>query len=138
MSSSSAVALSHAVAGAAAGVVSLSATYPLLTLTTRLQVKGDDADQTRRTERLSNLYAGLGTALMGQTVTQLTYYYFYSLFTSLYLKRKHPMNTTASILIASSAGALTTIITNPIWVVTTRMQTSAQRYDCLQVGSRTH
>lgn len=81
-------------------------------------------------EGLSGLYAGLDSALFGISVTNFVYYYWYE-FTRAFFEaaaakanRASKNLTTAESMIAGAiAGSATVILTNPIWVVNTRMTT---------------
>ena len=70
---------------------------------------------------VKRLYSGLGSSLYGQLVIQAVYYYFYS------LARKVATRVTGaesggihSAICASIAGSIGAVVTNPIWVVSTR------------------
>lgn len=81
-------------------------------------------------EGLGGLYAGLDSALFGISVTNFVYYYWYE-FTRAFFEaaaakanRASKNLTTAESMIAGAiAGSATVILTNPIWVVNTRMTT---------------
>lgn len=95
--------LAHAISGAVGGIISLTITFPLVSISTRISV-----DSTNK----SSLYSGLFSALIGVSFTQAVYYYSYES-----IKSKLP----ARILLASSsAGIITCIVTNPIWVINTK------------------
>ncbi|KAI8915566.1 mitochondrial carrier domain-containing protein [Gorgonomyces haynaldii] len=120
--------VAHAVAGAGGGMASMALTYPLITVSTRSQVekKKGDVNQAQvllkilKEEGLGGLYAGIDSAMFGIAVTQAVYYYFYELVKS---KMGEEKNLTIAQNMASGAvaGAATSIITNPIWVLNTRM-----------------
>ncbi|KAL9114377.1 MAG: hypothetical protein Q9187_007476, partial [Circinaria calcarea] len=75
--------IAHALAGAGGGLLSMTLTYPLITLSTRAQVESKRAqsstyDAARRIvqrEGISGLYSGLDSALFGISVTNFVYYY---------------------------------------------------------------
>lgn len=127
--------LAHAVAGAAGGVVSTCFTYPLITISSRLQVQKDDksGDAYKNTwdgiqkilqkEGFSGLFSGIHSALFGIAVTNGVYYYWYEMARDLFLKtsNRKMMSTLESMLAGAVAGAATVVITNPIWVINTRM-----------------
>eukprot|EP00007_Cunea_sp_BSH-02190019_P007488 CAMPEP_0174232108 /NCGR_PEP_ID=MMETSP0417-20130205/2481_1 /TAXON_ID=242541 /ORGANISM="Mayorella sp, Strain BSH-02190019" /LENGTH=382 /DNA_ID=CAMNT_0015310101 /DNA_START=52 /DNA_END=1197 /DNA_ORIENTATION=- len=158
--------LIHAIAGAVGGMLSLAVTFPLLTITTRLQVSSSSSSKasskevptsTARTNRSSSqfaysgtldafrsilrkegvgaLYSGLTPALFGVAVTNAVYYYWYSYFRNLATQRlrsRHGfadarLSALSSLLIAAAAGTITSLVTNPIWVVTVRMQTTKKK-----------
>ncbi|KAL7269381.1 hypothetical protein RUND412_007965 [Rhizina undulata] len=126
----------HAISGAGGGVLSMVLTYPLITLSTRSQVESKRAsssvlDATRRIiqrEGLSGLYSGLDSAVFGISVTNFVYYYWYEwsrgAFEKAALKtgRSRAKLTTLEAMAAGAlAGSATVLLTNPIWVVNTRM-----------------
>ncbi|KAI0717964.1 mitochondrial carrier [Fomitopsis betulina] len=120
----------HAVAGAAGGVLAMTATYPLIFLSTRAAVETKKErksvyeavlDIVRR-EGILGLYSGLGPSLLGVAVTNGVYYYFYERSRGAILAHKQGpkgLSTLESILTGLIAGSATTIISNPIWVVQT-------------------
>ncbi|KAL4894642.1 mitochondrial carrier domain-containing protein [Aspergillus ambiguus] len=128
--------IAHALAGAGGGILSMILTYPLITLSTRAQVESkraqsSTADAVRRIvqrEGFGGLYSGLESALFGISVTNFVYYYWYEWTRSAFEKaaikagRASKKLTTAESMIAGAiAGSATVMITNPIWVVNTRM-----------------
>lgn len=113
-------------------------TYPLITLSTRAQVESSRADSAFldavkriiQREGVSGLYSGLDSALFGISVTNFVYYYWYEWTRSSFEKaaitagRASKKLTTVEIMIAGAiAGSATVMLTNPIWVVNTRMTT---------------
>lgn len=81
------------------------------------------------------LYAGIEPALLGTAVSQGIYFYLYSSFRQIAVAAKskgQPMGASRrqdigigpSLLIAALAGCGNVLLTNPIWVVATRMQAS--------------
>jgi adenine nucleotide transporter 17 len=113
--------------------------YPLITLSTRAQVEAVRADSSflssvRRIldrEGVAGLYAGLDSALFGITVTNFVYYYWYEWtragFETAAFKNTARMSKRLTTLESMAAGAIagsaTVLLTNPIWVVNTRMTT---------------
>lgn len=78
-------------------------------------------------EGICGLYKGVGTAVVGTAASQGVYYYFYQLLGSAWLKRKGrashaQLGPMESLLIASLSGSMNVLITNPIWVLVTRIQ----------------
>ncbi|MCJ1374938.1 hypothetical protein MMC20_006171 [Loxospora ochrophaea] len=128
--------ISHALAGAGGGILSMALTYPLITLSTRAQVESKRAqsstyDAVRRIiqrEGISGLYSGLDSALFGISVTNFVYYYWYE-WTRAGFERaaekagraSKKLTTIESMIAGALAGSATVLITNPIWVVNTRM-----------------
>ncbi|BFZ55557.1 hypothetical protein PYCC9005_002598 [Savitreella phatthalungensis] len=126
--------VAHALSGALGGIGAMIVTYPLITLSTRAQVEvkkvhASQLEAVRRIlerEGISGLYTGLQSALFGIGVTNGVYYYFYELSKELLEKaRKLPgkggLTTAESMLAGMLAGSATVIVTNPIWVVNTRV-----------------
>ena len=110
--------------------------YPLITLSTRAQVESKRAatsnlDAVRlilKREGVSGLYAGLDSALFGITVTNFVYYYWYEWSRAAFEKAaisagraSKKLTTLESMAAGAIAGSATVLITNPIWVVNTRM-----------------
>ncbi|MCJ1296205.1 hypothetical protein MMC34_007771 [Xylographa carneopallida] len=146
--------IAHAVSGAGGGLLAMTLTYPLITLSTRAQVESKRAhsstyDAVRRIvqrEGVSGLYAGLDSALFGISVTNFVYYYCMSLSLFIYTgtpdrvplryewsrafferaaikssRASSRLTTIESMIAGAIAGSATVLITNPIWVVNTRM-----------------
>lgn len=128
--------IAHALAGAGGGLLAMTLTYPLITLSTRAQVESKRADTSTiaavrhiiNREGLSGLYAGLDSALFGISVTNFVYYYWYEWTRAFFEKaaitagRANKKLTTVESMIAGAiAGSATVLLTNPIWVVNTRM-----------------
>ncbi|EAU31155.1 conserved hypothetical protein [Aspergillus terreus NIH2624] len=128
--------IAHALAGAGGGILSMVLTYPLITLSTRAQVESKRAQSTTidairrivQREGFGGLYSGLESALFGISVTNFVYYYWYEWTRSAFEKaavkagRASKKLTTAESMIAGAiAGSATVLITNPIWVINTRM-----------------
>lgn len=116
--------------------------YPLITLSTRAQVESKRAhsttlDAVRRIvqrEGISGLYSGLESALFGISVTNFVYYYWYEWTRSTFEKAaiqagraSKKLTTVESMIAGAIAGSATVLITNPIWVINTRM--TARRSD---------
>ncbi|MCJ1415392.1 hypothetical protein MMC32_001724 [Xylographa parallela] len=128
--------IAHALSGAGGGLLAMTLTYPLITLSTRAQVESKRAhsstyDAVRRIvqrEGVSGLYAGLDSALFGISVTNFVYYYWYE-WTRAFFERaaikssraSSRLTTIESMIAGAIAGSATVLITNPIWVVNTRM-----------------
>ncbi|KAL9022105.1 MAG: hypothetical protein Q9185_000723 [Variospora sp. 1 TL-2023] len=128
--------IAHALAGAGGGLLSMTLTYPLITLSTRAQLESKRAhsstyDAVRRIvqrEGVTGLYSGLESALFGISVTNFVYYYWYE-WTRAFFERaairssraSKNLTTLESMIAGAIAGSATVLITNPIWVVNTRM-----------------
>ncbi|KAG2225315.1 hypothetical protein INT45_005559 [Circinella minor] len=134
----------HAVAGSFGAMFALTLVYPLDIIKTRIQVQAkhdgvDDKEQEHYNsaldgikqimgkEGVAGLYAGLGSSLLGTASTNFTYFYCYSLVRDFYNKNYNPGGGTSSaameLLLGAIAGAMTTLVTTPIAVLTTRQQT---------------
>ncbi|QLL30660.1 hypothetical protein HG536_0A04760 [Torulaspora globosa] len=126
--------LVHAIAGAGGGVLSIALTYPLLTISTRLQAESKDTKKEKKTlwqivdeivgkDGLTGLYAGLESAVLGMAITNFVYYYFYESAGRSFkrLRRKTQLNTVEAMLSGAIAGSATAVASNPIWVANTRM-----------------
>ncbi|PFH46325.1 hypothetical protein AMATHDRAFT_199634 [Amanita thiersii Skay4041] len=120
----------HAIAGAAGGIVAMSATYPLIFLSTREAVGAKNEKKSVRRvvldvikhEGIVGLYNGLGSSLLGIAITNGVYYYFYERSREAILNTRKggkALSTAESMLTGLVAGSATTIISNPIWVVQT-------------------
>ncbi|XP_024377489.1 peroxisomal nicotinamide adenine dinucleotide carrier isoform X2 [Physcomitrium patens] len=83
------------------------------------------------------LYRGLLPSLVGTACSQGVYYYFYQIFRSeaeaQARRSKKPngedgsVGVLASLFVAALAGCANVLITNPIWVIVTRMQTQKRK-----------
>lgn len=129
--------VAHALAGAGGGALSMVVTYPLITLSTRAQTESamsqksetaakkvtamEAAKQIIAREGVSGLYSGLESALFGISVTNFVYYYFYEGTKAIYQKKNPQLTTGQSMMAGAIAGSATCVLTNPIWVVNTRM-----------------
>ncbi|OJJ44854.1 hypothetical protein ASPZODRAFT_134253 [Penicilliopsis zonata CBS 506.65] len=128
--------IAHALAGAGGGILSMALTYPLVTLSTRAQVESKRAqsstlDAVRRIvqrEGVAGLYSGLESALFGISVTNFVYYYWYEWTRAAFEKAavragraSKKLTTVESMIAGAIAGSATVLITNPIWVINTRM-----------------
>lgn len=87
-------------------------------------------------EGWGGLYRGLQPSLIGTACSQGVYYYFYQLFrdraVTIALQRQKngrgdgSVGMLASLLVAAMAGCANVLLTNPIWIIVTRMQTQSQ------------
>lgn len=130
--------VAHALAGAGGGILSMALTYPLITLSTRAQVESKRAETTFLSaiqnivarEGVSGLYSGLSSALFGISVTNFVYYYWYEWTRAFFEaaaekagRASKKLTTVESMIAGAIAGSATVILTNPIWVINTRMTT---------------
>ncbi|KAK4248587.1 mitochondrial carrier domain-containing protein [Corynascus novoguineensis] len=128
--------VAHALAGAGGGVLSMALTYPLITLSTRAQVESKRAETAFLAavqniiarEGVAGLYSGLSSALFGISVTNFVYYYWYEWTRAFFEaaaakagRASKKLTTVESMIAGAIAGSATVILTNPIWVVNTRM-----------------
>lgn len=81
-------------------------------------------------EGVTGLYAGLDSALFGISVTNFVYYYWYEWTRAGFEKgaikagrASKKLTTVESMIAGALAGSATVMLTNPIWVVNTRMTT---------------
>lgn len=81
-------------------------------------------------EGVSGLYSGLSSALFGISVTNFVYYYWYEWTRAFFEaaaeragRASKKLTTVESMIAGAIAGSATVILTNPIWVVNTRMTT---------------
>ncbi|XP_052310817.1 peroxisomal nicotinamide adenine dinucleotide carrier-like isoform X4 [Populus trichocarpa] len=113
-------ALINGLAGAGGGIIAQLITYPLLTVNTRQQTERDVKRQKRKHGTIEQMCQGV-------------YYYFYQVFRDRAeaIAREQKMNgigdgsvgMLSSLVVAALAGGTNVLLTNPIWVVVTRMQT---------------
>ncbi|UNI20119.1 hypothetical protein JDV02_006241 [Purpureocillium takamizusanense] len=131
--------VAHALAGAGGGILSMVLTYPLITLSTRAQVESKKAEtkfveavqKIIAREGVPGLYAGINSALFGISVTNFVYYYWYEWTRATFERARasKKLTTIESMIAGAIAGSATVIITNPIWVVNTRVTTRKQDAD---------
>ncbi|KAJ8749655.1 hypothetical protein K2173_026304 [Erythroxylum novogranatense] len=136
--------LCNAGAGAAAGVIAATFVCPLDVIKTRLQVHGlpklhtgsikgsvivGSLDQIFQKEGLRGMYRGLGPTVLALLPNWAVYFTIYDQFKSFLCSNdeNHQLSIGANMIAASGAGAATTIFTNPLWVVKTRLQTQGMR-----------
>ncbi|KAM0748581.1 mitochondrial carrier [Meredithblackwellia eburnea MCA 4105] len=123
----------HAVSGAAGGCVAMTITYPLVNLSTRAQVAAKSSDEETlkdavlkviKRDGIAGLYDGLTSSLLGIAITNGIYYLFFEESRAVILRAKKgskaSLSTFESMLASAIAGAATSVISNPIWVVNTR------------------
>ncbi|XP_020581057.1 peroxisomal nicotinamide adenine dinucleotide carrier [Phalaenopsis equestris] len=149
-------ALINGVAGASGGIIAQLITYPLQTVNTRQQTERDlsksksisrdgtlkQMRQVVKQEGWGRLYGGLAPSLVGTAASQGVYYYFYQIFrdraelVSLARQRKGigdgSLGMLQSLVVASLAGSVNVLLTNPIWVIVTRMQTFKKSKEAIQ------
>ncbi|XP_040862838.1 peroxisomal nicotinamide adenine dinucleotide carrier isoform X3 [Glycine max] len=138
-------ALINGLAGAGGGIIAQLITYPLQTVNTRQQTERDPKKDTRsqgtlermcqvvKEEGWERLYGGLMPSVVGTAASQGVYYYLYQIFRNkaeaAALQQKKmgvgdgSVGMLSSLVVAVLSGSVTVLLTNPIWVVATRMQT---------------
>lgn len=133
----------HLLAGVSGGVISTCILHPLDLLKIRFAVNEDQWKLSRasrpsyiptvvnivRSEGLSGLYRGVTPNIAGAGSAWGFYFLFYNAFKSSLQggNRQKQLSAGSHLMAASTSGVLTLTITNPIWVVKTRLclQTSA-------------
>lgn len=138
----------EAIAGLSAGFFTTLVAHPLDFVKLRLQLDTTSVSQTQAVRRIydtllrastdnathrvslprfvENLYRGIGPNLVGSTSAWALYFFFYRQYKNLVLHYAH-LNRDSSLkswhylLSAFAAGWSTAILTNPIWVIKTRM-----------------
>ncbi|CAG8607385.1 5218_t:CDS:2, partial [Paraglomus occultum] len=132
--------LGNAVAGALGALFSLTVTYPLDIIKTRLQVQSkslssstpyynstlDAIHQIVNSEGVLGLYTGLPAGLIGVASTNFAYFYWYSFIRTRYQRMYPTISTAAELLVGALAAILAQIFTIPVSVVTTRQQTASK------------
>ncbi|KAJ6720539.1 PEROXISOMAL NICOTINAMIDE ADENINE DINUCLEOTIDE CARRIER [Salix viminalis] len=138
-------ALINGLAGAGGGIIAQLITYPLQTVNTRQQTERDEKKVKRKhgtleqmcqvvkNEGWGRLYSGLAPSIVGTACSQGVYYYFYQIFRDRAeaIARENKRNgigdgsvgMLSSLVVAALSGCTNVLLTNPIWVVVTRMQT---------------
>ncbi|KAL5785478.1 hypothetical protein ACOSQ2_007870 [Xanthoceras sorbifolium] len=130
--------LSEATSGAIGALVSTTMLYPLDTCKTKYQAEARAQNQQKyrdisdvlweaiATRQVLSLYQGLGTKNLQAFISQFVYFYGYSFFKRLYLKKSgsKKIGTKANLIVAAAAGACTVIVTQPLDTASSKMQTS--------------
>ncbi|KAI0516325.1 hypothetical protein KFK09_008997 [Dendrobium nobile] len=129
--------LENAAAGAIAGFSTVAVLHPLDVVRTRFQVSDGRGGSClplykntahaiysiARMEGLRGLYAGFYPAVFGSTVSWGLYFFFYSRAKARYKKGfDQSLSPGYHLVAAAEAGALVCVLTNPIWLVKTRLQ----------------
>jgi len=137
--------LNHAISGTAAAILSTGALHPLDVVKTRLQVQDgrtaisavvtnfkkvpnyngtfDAFKMILKIEGPLGLYQGLLPNLIANSLAWGGYFFFYNNAKSRYkILSNGELGAREHLLCATEAGLITTVATNPIWVIKTRMQ----------------
>ncbi|KAL6998747.1 Peroxisomal adenine nucleotide carrier 2 [Sarracenia purpurea var. burkii] len=130
--------LTEATSGAIGSLVSTTVLYPLDTCKTKYQAEvrihnhrkyrniSDVFWEAISNRQVLSLYQGLVTKNLQSFISQFIYFYGYSFFKKLYLKRSgsKSIGTKANLVLAAAAGACTVVVTQPLDTASSRMQTS--------------
>ncbi|XP_028770908.1 peroxisomal adenine nucleotide carrier 1 [Neltuma alba] len=130
--------LAEATSGAIGSLLSTTILYPLDTCKTKYQAEArahghqkyrnlsDVLWEAISSRQVLSLYQGLGTKNLQSFISQFVYFYGYSYFKRLYLRKSGSkrIGTKANLVIAAAAGACTAIVTQPLDTASSRMQTS--------------
>lgn len=146
----------NAIAGACAGLVSSIATCPLDVVKTKLQAQHNPSTSRNQIspslnnisktaplyrgifsslhriwleEGVRGLYRGLGPVLLGYLPTWASYFTIYQHCRHVYGAGQPSTALLPNVGAAMTAGAISTTITNPIWVVKTRMMTQSPSHE---------
>ena len=132
--------VAHAVAGFLAGAIATTLLFPLDLIKVRFQAESsrhlptiaDKMLSIRKTEGFRSLFAGLSPALAASAVSWAGFFFMYERAKTrrtdenLHLTRSEKMARDA--LSSIEAGAVMVLITNPIWLVKTRLQLQPTYY----------
>ncbi|KAI4311263.1 hypothetical protein MLD38_036169 [Melastoma candidum] len=130
--------VAEATSGAIGALVSTTVLYPLDTCKTKYQAElrtghrqkyrhvSDVLWEAISTRRVLSLYQGLGTKNLQSFISQFIYFYGYSFFKRLYLKKSGNKSIGArdNLLVAIAAAACTVVVTQPLDTASSKMQTS--------------
>ena len=101
--------------------------HPLDLIKTRMQVSGGSTRTVFATvyaqHGIQGLYRGLGTNLIGGTLGWSCYFAWYGQVKN-WMSRGERLTGLEYLVASATAGILTSLCTNPIWVVKTRMLTT--------------
>ncbi|KAL0801256.1 hypothetical protein Bca101_056432 [Brassica carinata] len=139
-------AICNAGAGAAAGAIAATFVCPLDVIKTRLQVLG--LPETRRgsviitslgniikKEGVRGMYRGLSPTIIALLPNWAVYFSVYGKLKDLLQSSDGKLSIGANMVAAAGAGASTSIATNPLWVVKTRLMTQGMRPDVVPYKS---
>eukprot|EP01065_Artemidia_motanka_P014331 TRINITY_DN1828_c0_g1_i1.p1 TRINITY_DN1828_c0_g1~~TRINITY_DN1828_c0_g1_i1.p1 ORF type:complete len:338 (+),score=116.53 TRINITY_DN1828_c0_g1_i1:57-1016(+) len=125
----------HAAAAGASSLVTTLMVYPLSSVSLKLQVQRDDSEnaasgvidtlaKTLREEGVAGVYSGVESALVGSVLSNVCYYYWYTLLGAWFkLNPSSPAST--SLFVSALAGWCNVVMTNPVWVANNRYVTAS-------------
>eukprot|EP01068_Selenidium_serpulae_P017914 Selendium_serpulae@DN6418_c0_g2_i3.p1 len=142
-----------AVSGGVAAGAATAAVYPLDTIVVRFQsavskrhgrqrLRQVLADALRHQDGILGLYKGMNFKIVEAFLRSFVYFYWYSMLKRLWHKKFGEISTKSSLLVASLAAALVQLVTVPLEVVSTNLQTTTMslrqvlRYVYSQEGVR--
>ncbi|KAG1169695.1 hypothetical protein G6F70_008192 [Rhizopus microsporus] len=111
--------VAHALSGAGGGIVSMVLTYPLVSISSRLQVQKNDASKDAYKNTLDAFFK-----ILAKEGPKGVYYYCYEAVKAIFEKAKgkgKPMSTAESMAAGAIAGCAVVLATHPIWTVNTRL-----------------
>ncbi|KAK3027224.1 hypothetical protein RJ639_041642 [Escallonia herrerae] len=88
------------------------------------------------TRQVLSLYQGLGTKNLQSFISQFIYFYGYSFFKRLYVRKSgsKSIGTTANLLVAAAAGAFTVVIIQHCWLTAQPLDTASSRMQTSEFG----
>ncbi|KAJ0962683.1 hypothetical protein J5N97_027805 [Dioscorea zingiberensis] len=145
----------NAIAGASAGAIAATFVCPLDVIKTRFQVHGlrhmqpsashgglilSSLERIIKEEGFRGLYRGLSPTILALLPNWAVYFTVYEKLKGLLhshgaVDGNNQLSVGANVIAASCAGAATSTITNPLWVVKTRLQTQGLRPDVIPYTS---
>lgn len=122
-------ALNHAFAGTLAGSISMTVFYPIDQIRLKSQIEDKPTQEIVRDELfnaskgdLMKLYNGLGPLLVSLACSNFVYFYCNNALKLLVRWRGRKLNVPLNLIIAAVAGCVNVLLTNPLWVVNTRVR----------------
>jgi solute carrier family 25 folate transporter 32 len=130
-------------AGIAAGLSNVLVCAPLDTARTRLQTQGlyqikykgifQTLSKIYKEEGIKGLYMGSSISMIAYPINWSFYFFFYESL-KFHFQEKVPSKSSNNFISASAAGVLSTILTNPLWLIRVRMQVQeAERLSGLKI-----